>query len=342
MLSEAVGLSYRSRTGDHFDLVVVGAGPAGLAAGIYGASEGLSTLVLDALAPGGQAAASSRIENYLGFPSGVSGAEITELGIVQALKFGVRMSAPTEVAELTSLPEGATITLEDGETISARAIIVATGARYRRLPLDRWDDFEGGSIFFAATELEARTCAGRPVAVVGGANSAGQAAIYLADLGCDVSLVVRGPSIASKMSSYLADRVTAHPRIRIHTSSDVTELRGESHLEAITVTSSTSGEETEVDAIALFCFVGAVPGTSWLANVELDASGFLLTDVDLPADREREAWATLGRGPLAFETSIPRVFAAGDVRHGSMKRIAAAVGEGASAVASVHRALGAG
>ena len=214
LLSETVGLSYRSKTGDHFDLVVVGAGPAGLAAGIYGASEGLSTLVLDAIAPGGQAAASSRIENYLGFPSGVSGAEITELGIVQALKFGVRLSAPSEVADLVSHADRTEITMADGESITTRAIIVATGARYRRLPLDRWNDFEGGSIFFAATELEARTCAGEPVAVVGGANSAGQAAIYLADLGCSVSLIVRGPSIGSKMSSYLADRVSrasAHP-----------------------------------------------------------------------------------------------------------------------------------
>ncbi|WP_345763186.1 FAD-dependent oxidoreductase [Diaminobutyricibacter sp. McL0608] len=342
LLSEAVGLSYRSTTGDHFDLVVVGAGPAGLAAGIYGASEGLSTLLLDAIAPGGQAAASSRIENYLGFPSGVSGAEITELGIVQALKFGVRLSAPSEVADLVSHSDHTEITMADGESITTRAIIVATGARYRRLPLDRWNDFEGGSIFFAATELEARTCAGRPVAVVGGANSAGQAAIYLADLGCSVSLIVRGPSIGSKMSSYLADRVTAHPRIRVHSASDVTALHGDSHLASITVTSSATGESTDVEAVALFCFVGAVPGTSWLSGIQLDASGFLLTDVDLPVHGDDAAWAALGRRPLAFETSIPRVFAAGDVRHGSMKRIAAAVGEGASAVASVHRALAPG
>ncbi|HEY2557400.1 MAG TPA: FAD-dependent oxidoreductase [Diaminobutyricibacter sp.] len=340
-LSEAVGLAYRSKTGDHFDLVVVGAGPAGLAAGIYGASEGLSTLVLDAIAPGGQAAASSRIENYLGFPSGVSGAEITELGIVQALKFGVRLSAPSEVADLVAHADRAEITMTDGESITARAIIVATGARYRRLPLERWNDFEGGSIFFAATELEARTCSGRPVAVVGGANSAGQAAIYLADLGSPVHLIVRGPAIESKMSSYLADRVAAHPRIHIHTASDVTELRGNAHLESITITSSATGDSADVEATALFCFVGAVPGTSWLPNVERDASGFLLTDVDLPTDADEAAWSALARRPLAFETSIPRVFAAGDVRHGSMKRIAAAVGEGASAVASVHRALAA-
>ena len=335
-LAEAVGLAYRYRDGDEFDLVVVGAGPAGLAAGIYGASEGLRTLVLDALAPGGQAAASSRIENYLGFPSGVSGAEITELGLVQALKFGVRLSAPAEVTELSPREGGHELTLAEGDGIRARAIVVATGARYRRLPLERWADFEGGSIFFATTELEARTVARRPAAVVGGANSAGQAALYLAELGSEVAVVVRGPDIAAKMSSYLVDRVRAHERITVHASSDVTALHGGEQLEAVTLTSSATGERQDVAAAALFCFVGAEPRASWLSGAAVDGSGFLLTDVDLPADG-----AGTGRGPLPFETSLAGVFAAGDVRHGSMKRIAAAVGEGASAVASVHRALAA-
>ena len=334
-LAEAVGLAYRYRDGDEFDLVVVGAGPAGLAAGIYGASEGLRTLVLDALAPGGQAAASSRIENYLGFPSGVSGAEITELGLVQALKFGVRLSAPAEVTALSLREDGHELTLAEGDAIRARAIVVATGARYRRLPLERWADFEGGSIFFATTELEARTVARRPAVVVGGANSAGQAALYLAELGSEVALVVRGPDIAAKMSSYLVDRVRSHERITVHSSSDVTALHGGEQLEAVTLTSSATGESEDVAAAALFCFVGAEPRASWLSGAAVDASGFLLTDVDLPAV------ADAGRGPLPFETSLAGVFAAGDVRHGSMKRIAAAVGEGASAVASVHRALAA-
>ena len=339
MLAEAVGLSYHGGITDDLDLVVVGAGPAGLAAGIYGASEGLSTLVLDAMAPGGQAAASSRIENYLGFPSGLSGAELTELGIVQALKFGVRISAPGRVAGLVSGGDRTEITLDDGARLTARAVVVATGARYRRLPLERWQEFEGGSIFFAATELEARACAGRPVVVVGGANSAGQAALYLAGLGSTVHLVVRGSTITSKMSSYLVDRVASHERIRIHTATDATELHGDTNLESVTLTSSATGQAEPVTAAALFCFVGAVPGTDWLENAEIDSSGFLLTDVDLPSVEGDEAWSSLGRRPLSFETSIPRVFAAGDVRHGSMKRIAAAVGEGASAVASVHRAL---
>jgi len=334
-LAEAVGLAYRYRDGDRFDLVVVGAGPAGLAAGIYGASEGLSTLVVDALAPGGQAAASSRIENYLGFPAGVSGAELTELGLVQALKFGVRVSAPTEISELAPTEDGLRLRLAEGDDLFARAVVIATGARYRRLPLDRWADFEGGSIFFATTDLEARAVDRRPAVVVGGANSAGQAALYLAGLGSEVSLVVRGAAVEAKMSSYLVDRVVSHPRITLHTSSDVTALHGGVQLDAVTVSSSAAGTETLVPAAALFCFVGAQPQAEWLTGVAVDPSGFLLTDVDLPAEEDG------GRGPLPFETSIPGVFAAGDVRHGSMKRIAAAVGEGASAVSSVHRALAA-
>lgn len=337
LLADTLGLAFRSRDGDRFDLVVVGAGPAGLAAGIYGASEGLSTLLLDEFAPGGQAASSSRIENYLGFPSGVSGAALTELATVQALKFGVRVSAPTEVVALTADGDGVRVAVRDGEPLHARAVIVTTGARYRRLPLDRWDEFEGGSIFFAATELEARACAGGPVVVVGGANSAGQASLYLAEQGSDVSLIIRGPSIRAKMSEYLVDRILADPRIHLHTSAEVTALHGGARLERVTVT-TTDGTELPVAAGGLFCFVGAQPGASWLDGAARDGNGFLLTDVDLPDATRAEA----GRGPLPFETSLPRVFAAGDVRHGSMKRVAAAVGEGASAVASVHRALAAG
>jgi thioredoxin reductase (NADPH) len=354
-LADSLGLSFRTgrfrtgrfrtgrfRTGrdagDRFDLVVVGAGPAGLAAGIYGASEGLSTLVLDELAPGGQAASSSRIENYLGFPDGLSGAALTELATLQALKFGARISAPTHVAAVTAEPDGVQIDVRDGDVVHAGAVIVATGAHYRRLPLDRWAEFEGGSIFFAATELEARSCGGRPVAVVGGANSAGQAALFLADQGSRVSLIVRGASLQAEMSSYLVDRALAHPRIDVRTSSQVTRLHGRTRLEAITV-ASTSGGSQRIDAVGLFCFIGAHPGAEWLPDAERDGNGFLLTDVDIDVGPDSPAWQRLNRRPLPFETSLPRIFAAGDVRHGSMKRVAAAVGEGSSAVASVHRAL---
>lgn len=339
-LAEALGLSFRTGgdATDHFDLVVIGAGPAGLAAGIYGASEGLSTLVLDELVPGGQAASSSRIENFLGFPDGVSGAALTELGTLQALKFGVRISAPTQMVALAAEADAIRIDLRDGGILRARAVIVATGARYRRLPIERWADFEGGSIFFAATELEARSCGNRPVAVVGGANSAGQAALFLADQGSLVSLIVRAASIGTEMSSYLADRVLAHPRIDVLTSTQVKALHGQTHLEGITV-ASTSGESRRIESFGLFCFIGANPSVEVLRQVQSDSSGYLVTDVDVTADSDNLAWQRLNRRPLPFETSLPRVFAAGDVRHGSMKRVAAAVGEGSSAVASVHRAL---
>lgn len=337
-LAEALGLSFRARdgAGSRFDLVVIGAGPAGLAAGIYGASEGLSTLVLDELAPGGQATSSSRIENYLGFPDGLSGADLTELAALQALKFGVRFSAPTRVIALSTESDAVRIELDSGDAVHAGAVIVATGAQYRRLPLDRWAEFEGGSIFFAATELEARSCGARPVAVVGGANSAGQAALFLADQGSRVHLIVRGPSVRAEMSAYLVDRVLGHPRIDVLTSTQVTRLHGRSQLDAITVTTAGGGSQ-RIDAAGLFCFIGAHPGTEWISDAERDDSGFLLTDADIPA--VDPAWQALNRRPLPFETSLPRVFAAGDVRHGSMKRVAAAVGEGSSAVASVHRVL---
>lgn len=338
-LADALGLTFDGHAGsEEFDLVVVGAGPAGIAASIYGASEGLDTLLLDAVAPGGQAASSSRIENYLGFPNGLSGAELTELATLQALKFGVRISAPSRVVSLAAQTNTVRLDLGTGAVVSARSVIVASGAQYRRLPLRRWNEFEGGSIFFAATELEARSCSRRPVAVVGGANSAGQAALFLAERASRVTLVVRGQAIEAEMSSYLADRVLAHPRIEVLTRSEVTALHGRRHLEGVTVTSAIGGNQ-EIEATGLFCFIGAHPDAEWLDEAERDGSGFLLTDADVTSDQSSPEWQMLGRRPFPFETSIPRVFAAGDVRHGSMKRVAAAVGEGSSAVASVHRAL---
>lgn len=338
-LADALGLTFVGHAGsEEFDLVVVGAGPAGIAASIYGASEGLDTLLLDAVAPGGQAASSSRIENYLGFPNGLSGAELTGLATLQALKFGVRISAPSRVVSLAAQTNAVRLDLGTGAVVSARSVIVASGAQYRRLPLRRWNEFEGGSIFFAATELEARSCSRRPVAVVGGANSAGQAALFLAERASRVTLVVRGQAIEAEMSSYLAERVLAHPRIEVLTRSEVTALHGRRHLEGVTVTSAIGGNQ-EIEATGLFCFIGAHPDAEWLGEAERDGSGFLLTDADVTSDQSSPEWQMLGRRPFPFETSIPRVFAAGDVRHGSMKRVAAAVGEGSSAVASVHRAL---
>jgi len=340
LLSESLGLSFREQPGENVDLTVIGGGPAGLAAAVYGASEGLTTILLDAVAPGGQAAASSRIENYLGFPDGLSGSELTGRAAVQALKFGAQLYSPCEVATLDASCQRLRVVLTDGTAFNTRAVVVATGARYRSLPLDRWSEFEGAGIYYAATALETRDLENRSVAVLGGANSAGQAALFLASRECAVHLVIRSADIGRGMSQYLVDRILADGRITVHTSSEITGLDGDSSLGAITIADRASGEERATECSALFCFIGALPATHWLAGVAVDDDGFVRTDTHLTPDDLDGVWATLGRAPLPFETSIPAVFAAGDVRHGSMKRVAAAVGEGASAVASVHVAIG--
>ena len=341
-LADAVGAAYRPRIDEDFDLIVVGAGPAGMAAAVYGASEGLETICLDAVGPGGQAAASSRIENYLGFPSGLSGAELTHRAAIQALKFGARLNAPCEIVGLRRDDDGIVVDLPDGVHIRARSVLIATGAQYRRLPLERWADFEGAGIFFAATELEARQCQGSRVAVVGGANSAGQAALFLAKKGSQVDLVVRGADLGAGMSDYLVQRLQAHPGITIRTGSEVSGLGGGDSLESIELTNRSGADASAVETVecsGLFCFIGATPATEWLDGVALDEDGFVLTDVQLTDEVLAGSWPEEFGTPLPFETSIPGVFAAGDVRIGSMKRVAAAVGEGASAVASVHRRL---
>ena len=333
MVAERLGLSYQANGDEIVDLVVVGGGPAGLAAAIYGASEGLSTVLLDAVAPGGQAAATSRIENFLGFPFGVSGADLIGQASLQALKFGVRVYAPCEAVKLEPAGDLLDVTLTDGRVIRARTAIVTAGAAYRRLDLDRWTDFERAGIYYAATQLELRQVMESPVVVVGGANSAGQASLYLAANGCPVRLVVRGPDLGTRMSSYLVDRLLEDPRVEVHTGSRVVGLDGGDALERVSIDSVGT-----VDARGLFCFIGADPATTWLPELDRDADGFLRTGTDIAAQSLAQ-WQRLGREPLPFETSLPRVFAAGDVRRGSMKRVAAAVGEGSSAVASVHRAL---
>ncbi|SDY99558.1 thioredoxin reductase (NADPH) [Herbiconiux ginsengi] len=332
IVSERLGLSYRAQADEIADLVVIGGGPAGLAAAIYGASEGLSTVLVDAIAPGGQAAATSRIENFLGFPFGVSGRDLIGQACLQALKFGVRVYAPCEAVSLDSSGDVLEVTLADGAVIRARTAIVTAGAAYRTLDLDRWEEFERAGIYYAATQLELRQVSDSPVVVVGGANSAGQASLYLAANGCSVHLVVRGTDLGSRMSAYLVDRLTEESRVQVHTGSRVIGLEGGDSLERVRIDSV-----GDVDARGLFCFIGADPATTWLTTLDRDGDGFLRTGADLAA--QSLAWQNLGREPLPFETSIPRVFAAGDVRRGSMKRVAAAVGEGSSAVASVHRAL---
>jgi thioredoxin reductase (NADPH) len=321
------------------DLVIVGSGPAGLAAAVYGGSEGLSTVLIDAKAPGGQAATSSRIENYPGFPRGISGADLTRLCAVQALKFGTRILAPSTVTALTRGGDGLLqLTLDDGSTVDSRAVIIATGAAYKSLPIARWDEFQGRGIYYAATELEARRCGDAPVVVVGGANSAGQAALFLAGRSRQVTLVVRGDDLAAGMSTYLLDRITHHPRITVALHSEVTALHGQDALAGITVTDNNSHILADLACEALFCFIGAVPATDWLAGVRTDADGFICTDAHL-ADDPGPWWPSEQRQAEPFETSIPNVFAVGDVRAGALRRVAAAIGEGAAAVSSVHAAL---
>ncbi len=331
-----LGLTYRQEPGYLRDLVVVGSGPAGLAASVYGASEGLATLALDAVGVGGQAGASSRIENYVGFPNGVAGGDLVGNASVQALRLGARFNSPCEVAGLRSDHGFQVVILADGSEISTKAVIVASGARYRRLEVEDLERFEGAGVYYAATDLEARICRDHEVIVVGGGNSAGQAAIYLAQQGSPVSLVVRRRELVETMSQYLIARIEADPRITVLHHTEVRAIRGDKHLERVTLEDNQNGRRYDVSCQRLFCFIGAVPATGWLNGcVALDRSGFVLTDRSLPDDAGAGV-AFGGRDPLPLETSLPGVFAAGDVRSGSLKRVAAAVGEGSSAVRSVH------
>ena len=260
---------------------------------------------------------------------------------MQAQKFGAEIKSPSEVTSLETADD-LVLTLSDGSEISARSIVIASGAHYRKLSLDRWADFEGNGIYYAATELEVRACGnhGPQVAVIGGANSAGQAALFLASRGSRVRLVVRADDLGIGMSSYLATRILVDSRIELHLSTEVVGVDGGDHLDSIVLANKIGGTRESVPCAGLFCFIGAVPATSWLEGVLLDRSGFILTDTDLPETQPGDSFGLLGRQPLAFETSMPGLFAAGDVRHGSMKRIAAAVGEGSSAIRSVHQAIG--
>jgi thioredoxin reductase (NADPH) len=341
-VADVLGLGYRPVSDQILDVVVIGGGPGGLAAAVYGASEGLQTLLVDAVAAGGQAAASSRIENYLGFTSGLSGADLTGRAVIQAQKFGAHIASPVRAAGVDPTPGRLRVLLDDATAIDARAIVVATGARYRTLPLDRWTDFEGTGIYYAATEIEARRCGATPVAVVGGANGAGQAALFLAERGHAVNLIVRGNSLLDRMSTYLTDRIVTHPDIAVHTRTEITALDGDDQLRRITTTTITDdGRTTHTDwpCCGLFCFIGALPAADWLTGIAVDDHGFVLTDAMLPDSAIGGEWAELNRRPLPFETNKPGILAAGDVRAGSVKRVAAAVGEGASAISSVHTVL---
>ncbi|MFD4509135.1 FAD-dependent oxidoreductase [Streptomyces sp. NPDC058457] len=309
------------------DLLVVGGGPGGLAAAMYGASEGLGTTLIDAAAFGGQAGTSSRIENYLGFPAGLSGAELAARGTIQAAKFGVRLHRNVRAAAFASKAGVHTVTCDDGRTFSARDVVIATGADYRRLAVSGIDDWEGNGVHYSATVAEAGNVLGRPVAVIGGANSAGQAAMFLARTSDPVYLLVRGPDLDHSMSRYLIDAVTCRPRIRVRVRTEAVGVTADSSVTGLDVVDRTTGQRSALEVAAVFVFIGATPCTGWLGNqLATDSGGFLLTGHDL------DARAAGHRAPFPFETSVPGVFCIGDVRSGSVKRVATAVGEGSAAV----------
>jgi thioredoxin reductase (NADPH) len=331
-LAKAIGLDLVVQQEAPADLVVIGAGPAGLSAAVYGASEGLSTIVVDNLAIGGQAGTSSRIENYLGFPTGISGGDLAFRAEVQAIKFGARVTVPRQAVELGSEDGLFTVRLDDETIVRGRSVVLATGARYRTLGIPEEESFAGIGVYYAATELEARRCRNGPVIVVGAGNSAGQAAMFLSETSSVVHLVCRGPDLTRSMSQYLITRLEHTPNVRIHTEATVTALRGGEHVASATITHTQGGVE-DVPVCGLFVLIGADPCTAWLGDMlGLDEHGFILTGQEV---------ATEGAAAVLspFQTSHSGIFAVGDVRSGSVKRVASAVGEGSVVVQAVHRYL---
>ncbi len=322
------------------DLVIVGAGPSGLAAAVYGASEGLDVLVVESSAPGGQAGASSRIENYLGFPMGISGEELAGRAYTQAEKFGAQVMIAKAATRLACDRKPYAIEIGDGQRLPARALIIATGAEYRRLPIDSLTRFEGAGVYHAATFMEAQLCAGEEVIVVGAGNSAGQAAVFLAQAARRVHMLIRSGGLADTMSRYLIRRIEDHPAIVRHVHTEIVSLEGNGHLERVGWRDNQGGGIETHGIRHVFAMTGAVPSTRWLAScLALDAKGFIKTGPDLsPEDLAAARWP-LGRAPHLLETSLPGVFAIGDVRAGSLKRVASAVGEGSIAIAAVHQVL---
>ncbi|MFF3673995.1 FAD-dependent oxidoreductase [Streptomyces sp. NPDC002120] len=337
-LAQRLGLA-TTASRPHYECVIVGAGPAGLAAGVYSASEGLSTLMLDSRAPGGQAGTSSLIENYLGFPSGLSGGDLTRRATIQASRFGAEILHPVEVVSLTRDDPAKILTLADGTEISAETVLLATGVSYNRLEAPGADRFEGAGLYYGAATTESSACISQHVFIVGGANSAGQAAVHFAKYAARVTILVRAASLDASMSRYLIDEIDRTPNIEVKVRTTVVRLDGDEHLERLTLHDADTGEDKEVPARFMFTFIGARPHTDWLAGVvERDEYGFVLTGSDLIANGgELPAEWSLERAPYPLETSVPGVFAAGDVRAHSVKRVASGVGEGAMAVSLIHR-----
>ena len=330
-------------TEDLCDVVVVGSGPAGLAASVYAASEGLAVTAIDTNAPGGQAGTSSKIENYLGFPTGISGADLASRAAMQAHKFGARMANPVRAVKLESEGPNYRVEFADGRAVRGRSVVIATGARYRRLDVPGADRFEGSGIYYGATAMESELCVGCDVVVVGGGNSAGQGAVYLAKGARSVHIVIRRDDLADTMSRYLIRRIEETPNIHLHPRSEVTSVSGADHLEQLEVTTKGRAEPLRLDVPHLFLFLGALPCTDWLrGTLAMDDNGFVRTGTDLaPEELAGTDWPG-DRPPTLFETNLPRVYAVGDARSGSVKRVASAVGEGSIVVQFIHRALAEG
>jgi thioredoxin reductase (NADPH) len=339
LVAESLGFNCNIDDSQVRDVVVVGAGPAGLAAAVYAASEGLDVLVVEKAAPGGQAGSSSKIENYLGFPTGLSGHELADRAIAQAEKFGAQIMVALTVKRLHCEQRPYRVTLHDGQEVPARSIILATGAQYNQPPLPNLDVYAGRGIYYNATFMEAQLCGGEPVIVIGGGNSAGQAAVFLAQKTAGVRLLVRSKSVADTMSRYLIQRIEENPLIEMHCSSELTSLEGDGHLEQVSWMNKETGEVTTRPIRHVFVMAGASPETSWLSGcVALDNKGFVLTGRDLEAVSPPVPWP-LARPPYMLETSLPGVFVVGDARSGNVKRVASAVGEGSIVVHMVHQAL---
>jgi thioredoxin reductase (NADPH) len=338
-VAQKVGLRTRAQT-DFYDLAIVGGGPAGLAAAVYGASEGLRTVIIERQAPGGQAGMSSRIENYLGFPSGLSGGDLARRAVVQATRFGVEILSPQEVTAVRTEGPYRILKMADGNELSCHALMIASGVQWRRLDAPGVDRLQGAGVYYGGGATEALSCKGEIIYVVGGANSAGQAAMNFARYAEKVVILVRGSSLASTMSKYLIDQVQQTRNIQLWTHASVAEVHGDSHLEEISVRCSDTNTIERVPANSVFIFIGALPQTDWLGDmVGRDERGFILTGPDLIRAGDRPKGWSLDRDPFLLETNVPGVFAVGDVRHGSVKRVASGVGEGSVAVQFIHQYL---
>ncbi|MGF1480903.1 MAG: FAD-dependent oxidoreductase [Cyanophyceae cyanobacterium] len=338
-IAEKIGLQTQAEC-PFYDLVIIGGGPAGLAAAVYGASEGLTTVMIEREAPGGQAGSSSRIENYLGFPVGLSGGDLARRAVTQARRFGVEILTPQEAKEIRVEEPYRIITLADGSEISSHAVLIATGVYWRRLNVPGCEELTGRGVYYGAAKTEAVACSNEDVYLVGGANSAGQAAMYFSQYARQVTMLVRGDSLTKSMSQYLIDQIEATDNITVQTNSEVVEAKGDTSLEAITILRNDTREKETVAANSLFIFIGAKPETDWLDGVvERDKRGFILAGPDTKRQRDRSRGWHLEREPFLLETSVPGIFVAGDVRHNSVKRVASGVGEGSIAIMFVHQYL---